>query len=337
MLEVLEVTKQYGRKVAVDHISFTVNQGEVVGFLGTNGAGKSTTMNMITGYLSCTEGKITVNGHDILHEPEKVKKQIGYLPEIPPLYQDLTVWESLNFTYDLKKVKVNKKAHLEEICELVQIKEVKNKLIQNLSKGYKQRVGLANALIGNPPILILDEPTVGLDPKQIIEIRKLISDLAKTRTVILSSHILQEIEAVCDRIIIINQGKIVADDTPGHLVQMRQNERRLTLQALGEAEKIKDVLASIEGVDHVSYEKTEDEDIYEYYIQTEEDAVRRKVSGILAEAHIPLLELHHNKPTLEDVFMYYTTPTYEKLEEIDFEIIEDDEEYVGGREDASNL
>lgn len=328
MLEVVEVSKKYGNKLAVDHISFTVGSGEVVGFLGTNGAGKSTTMNMITGYLSCSEGKITVDGHDILTDPEKVKKQIGYLPEIPPLYQDLTVWESLCFTYDLKKVKLNKKEHLNEICELVQITDVKNKLVHNLSKGYKQRVGLANALIGNPPLLILDEPTVGLDPKQIIEIRKLIHELAKTRTVILSSHILQEIEAVCDRIIIINQGKIVADDTPIKLIETQQMEKCITLQAQGKPTQIVSLLKTIPNVEDVTYKMTTQQDVYEYYLETKGVDVRATLSFVLVQNHIPLLELRSNQPTLEDVFMKYTTKSYDAY-------TLDEEE--GGEEDVCDL
>ena len=328
MLEVVEVSKKYGNKLAVDRISFTVGSGEVVGFLGTNGAGKSTTMNMITGYLSCSEGKITVDGHDILTDSEKVKKQIGYLPEIPPLYQDLTVWESLCFTYDLKKVKLNKKEHLNEICELVQITDVKNKLVHNLSKGYKQRVGLANALIGNPPLLILDEPTVGLDPKQIIENRKLIHELAKTRTVILSSHILQEIEAVCDRIIIINQGKIVADDTPIKLIETQQTEKCITLQAQGKPTQIVSLLKTIPNVEDVTYKMTTQQDVYEYYLETKGVDVRATLSFVLVQNHIPLLELRSNQPTLEDVFMKYTTKSYDAY-------TLDEEE--GGEEDVCDL
>lgn len=328
MLEVLAVSKKYGNKIAVDHLSFTVSQGEVVGFLGTNGAGKSTTMNMITGYLSCTEGSITVDGYDILTEPEKVKEKIGYLPEIPPLYQDLTVWESLCFTYDLKKVKMNKKEHLNEICDLVKIGDVKNKLVQNLSKGYRQRVGLANALIGNPPLLILDEPTVGLDPKQIIEIRKLIHDLAKTRTVILSSHILQEIEAVCGRIIIINQGKIVADDTPQRLIEMQQTDKCITLQAKGNQHQVTEILSQLPGVEKVTYQPTTEEEVYEYYIESKDLEVRMALSLELAKYHIPLLELHSNHSTLEDVFIKYTTSSYKTVEAVGEE---------GGSDDVCDL
>ena len=204
MIEVQGLTKRYGSKVAVDDISFTVNKGEILGFLGPNGAGKSTTMNILTGYLSSNIGSVKIGEYDILEDPMKAKAKIGYLPENPPLYMDMTVKEYLDFVYDLKKVKIPRKRHIDEICGIVKITDVYNRIIKNLSKGYKQRVGLAQALVGNPEVLILDEPTVGLDPKQIIDIRKLIKDLGKKHTVILSSHILPEIQAVCDRVIIIN-------------------------------------------------------------------------------------------------------------------------------------
>ena len=217
MIEVSSLTKKYGNFLAVDDVSFTINRGEVVGFLGPNGAGKSTIMNILTGYLSLTGGKVTVDGYDVLEQPEQAKRRIGYLPEIPPLYTDMTVLEYLYFIYDLKKVKFPKRMHIEEIVNLVKIKEVENRLIKTLSKGYRQRVGIAQALVGNPDVLILDEPTVGLDPKQIIEIRDLIARLGKNHTIILSSHILSEIQAVCERVIIINRGHLVADDTPTEL------------------------------------------------------------------------------------------------------------------------
>ena len=213
MIEVKNLTKHYGSNKAVDNISFTVDEGEILGFLGPNGAGKTTTMNILTGYISSTSGSAVLGGVDILNDPIAAKKNIGYLPEQPPLYLDMTVEEYLNFVYSLKKSKIPKNSHLDEICELLQITDMRKRLIRNLSKGYKQRVGLAQALVGNPPILILDEPTVGLDPKQIIEIRSLIKKLGKNHTVILSSHILPEIQAVCDKIVIINKGRIVADDT----------------------------------------------------------------------------------------------------------------------------
>ena len=217
MIEIKNLKKDYGGHLAVNNISFTVNDGEILGFLGPNGAGKSTTMNIITGYLSATDGSAIINGYDILEDPKSAKREIGYLPEIPPLYLDMTVKEYLNFVYELKGVKLPKGPHIEEICRLVKIKNVYHRLIKNLSKGYKQRVGIAQALIGNPKVLILDEPTVGLDPKQIIEIRNLIRMLGKHHTVILSSHILPEIQAVCDRVIVINKGRIIADDTPENL------------------------------------------------------------------------------------------------------------------------
>ena len=227
MIEVRNLTKHYGDKIAVNDISFTVEDGEILGFLGPNGAGKSTTMNMLTGYISSTSGTALINGIDILDDPIKAKANIGYLPEIPPLYIDMTVKSYLNFIFDLKKCKLPRKAHLSDICELCKVTDVKDRIIKHLSKGYKQRVGLAQALIGNPPVLVLDEPTVGLDPKQIIEIRNLIKKLGRTHTVILSSHILSEIQAVCDRVIIINKGEIAADDTADNLSKKISADHRL--------------------------------------------------------------------------------------------------------------
>ena len=215
MIEVTNLVKKYGKHTAVNNISFTVKEGEILGFLGPNGAGKSTTMNMITGYIASTEGTVTIDGHDILEEPEKAKKFIGYLPEQPPLYFDMTVLEYMKFAADLKKIpKDKKKAMIEEVMDMVKITDMKNRLIKNLSKGYRQRVGLAQAILGYPEVIILDEPTVGLDPKQIIEIRDLIKSLKKKHTVILSSHILSEVSAVCDYVLIISHGKLVASDTP---------------------------------------------------------------------------------------------------------------------------
>ena len=239
MIEVKNLTKQYGSNLALNHISFSLEEGTILGFLGPNGAGKSTTMNIITGYISPTEGSITVDGFDTLENPLEAKKRIGYLPEIPPLYTDMTVKEYLNFMYDLKKVKLPRKEHIEEICSLVKIDDVYHRLIANLSKGYRQRVGIAQALLGNPPVLILDEPTVGLDPKQIIEIRNLIKGLGRKHTVILSSHILSEVQAVCERVIVINRGSIVADGTPDSLAHSLSNENRLLLRLEGEEEPIK--------------------------------------------------------------------------------------------------
>ena len=231
MIEVQNLTKRYGGHCAVNHISFTVEDGCIYGLLGPNGAGKSTTMNIITGYLSATDGTVTINGHDIAEEPAAAKACIGYLPEQPPLYLDMTVREYLDFMYDLKKCALPRAQHIAEICRLMKITDVYGRLIKNLSKGYRQRVGFAQALIGNPPVLILDEPTVGLDPNQIIEIRSLIKSLGKHHTVILSSHILPEIEAVCDRIVVINKGTIVANDTAENLSKQYSSDRRLLMRA----------------------------------------------------------------------------------------------------------
>lgn len=308
MLEVSGITKCYGNKTAVRDISFRVEQGEVVGFLGTNGAGKSTTMNIITGYLSATSGTVTVEGFDVLSEPVKAKARIGYLPEVPPLYQDMTVWESLCFAYDLKKVRLNKKEHLEELCGLVRISDVKDRLIRNLSKGYRQRVGIACALAGNPPILILDEPTVGLDPKQIIEIRSLIEDLAKTRTVILSSHILQEIQAVCGRVIIINHGVIVADDTPENLIAGYEGNRHLTVAVKGDAARVKKALETVPGVLRAEPGETYG-DGRRYSLDTGGADVREALFYALAEERLPLLELRDGRATLEEVFLRLTRET----------------------------
>ena len=251
MIEVKNLSKQYGSHKAVDNISFTVEEGEILGFLGPNGAGKSTTMNIITGYLSATDGTVTVNGYDVLDDPDNAKKSIGYLPEIPPLYMDMTVKEYLHFMYDLKKCKLPRQKHIEEICRHVKIDHVYGRLIKNLSKGYRQRVGFAQALIGDPKVLILDEPTVGLDPTQIMEMRSLIRRLGKHHTVILSSHILSEIESVCDRIIIINNGEIVADDTAANLSETYSNDRRLFVTVDGPKAEVTALLEKLPSVKNV--------------------------------------------------------------------------------------
>ena len=229
MVEVKNLTKRYGVNMALNNVSFKVEEGTIVGFLGPNGAGKSTTMNIVTGYLSATSGEVTVSGKNTLDEPNEVKKLIGYLPEQPPLYLDMTVKEYLNFMYELKKVKLPREKHIKEICQLTKIDNVYDRLIGNLSKGYRQRVGIAQALLGNPPVLILDEPTVGLDPKQIIEIRTLIKNLGRNHTVILSSHILPEVQAVCERILVINNGRIVADGATDTLAHDLSPDHRLKM------------------------------------------------------------------------------------------------------------
>ena len=307
MIEVQNLTKQYGAKKAVDSLNFTVNDGEILGFLGPNGAGKSTTMNMLTGYISSTSGTALINGVDILDDPINAKKNIGYLPEIPPLYLDMTVKDYLNFVYDLKKCKIPRKAHLEDVCGLVKITDVYNRIIRNLSKGYKQRVGLAQALVGNPPILILDEPTVGLDPKQIIEIRTLIKKLGKKHTVILSSHILPEIQAVCDRIIIINRGKIAADDTTENLTKNITTDHRLIARIDGAREEVLKTIKGISGVVSVTADMEREKGVYDYEIETKEDVdIRRELFKRVAARSWIILGLKTSEMTLEDIFLKIT-------------------------------
>ena len=307
MIEVKNLTKHYGQKKAVNDLSFTVNDGEILGFLGPNGAGKSTTMNILTGYISSTEGQALINGIDILEEPTKAKKEIGYLPELPPLYLDMTVREYLNFIYDLKKCKLPRKAHLEDICALVKITDVYDRIIKNLSKGYKQRVGMAQALVGNPPILILDEPTVGLDPMQIIEIRTLIKKLGKKHTVILSSHILSEIQATCDRIIIIDHGTIVADDTTENLTKLVTNDNKLIVRIDGPKEEVEKMIKGIKGVVTVRADMEREPGIYEYDIEvTEGKDIRRELFKRVADRSWYILGMKNTELTLEDIFLKIT-------------------------------
>lgn len=307
MIEVQNLTKRYGSLRAVDNISFQVKEGEILGFLGPNGAGKSTTMNILTGYLSSTSGTVKINGHDILEEPNEAKASIGYLPEQPPLYLDMTVREYLNFVYDLKKCKFNRAKHLSEICKLMRIEHVFDRLIKNLSKGYRQRVGFAQALVGNPPVLILDEPTVGLDPNQIIEMRTLIKNLGKHHTVILSSHILPEIEAVCDRIVIINSGKIVADDTAADLSARYSSDRRLLARVAGEEKRVYDILSHVDGVAKVSCLGEKENEVYEYALEPKEGAdFRRALFTVLSKEGFPLLGLKSMDMSLEDIFISLT-------------------------------
>lgn len=307
MIEVKNLTKQYGAKKAVDNLSFTVNDGEILGFLGPNGAGKSTTMNILTGYISATDGQALINGTDILDNPTEAKKNIGYLPELPPLYLDMTVKDYLNFIYDLKKCKLPRQAHLEDVCRLVMITDVYDRVIKHLSKGYKQRVGMAQALIGNPPILILDEPTVGLDPKQILEIRTLIKKLGKRHTVILSSHILSEIQAVCDRIVIINKGKIAADDTPENLTKKLSDDHRLVVRIDGAREEVLKVIKGINGVISVNADMQREPGTFDYEIESEEDTdIRRELFKRVAARNWSILSMKTNELSLEDIFLKIT-------------------------------
>ena len=308
MIEVKNLSKSYGSKLAVDGISFSAGESEILGFLGPNGAGKSTTMNMLTGYLSSSGGQALINGVDILEDPVRAKKDIGYLPEMPPLYLDMTVMEYLSFVYSLKKCKLPKRSHLAEICSLVKINEVSGRVIRNLSKGYKQRVGLAQALVGNPKVLILDEPTVGLDPKQIIEIRTLIKKLGKNHTVILSSHILSEVQAVCDRIVVIDRGKLVANDTTEHLSHNLSADHKLTIQVEGPTKEVKALLEQIPQMVEVHLNRTIDKTIGEYELNAEEGCdIRREVFKRMAARNYPILLMRSSELTLEEIFLKLTT------------------------------
>lgn len=308
MIEVCNLSKNYGNKLAVDNISFTANDGEILGFLGPNGAGKSTTMNMLTGYLSSSGGCAKINGIDVLEDPIGAKKNIGYLPEQPPLYLDMTVNEYLNFVYGIKRCKMPKKSHLGEIKSLTKIDDVQNRVIRNLSKGYRQRVGLAQALVGNPATLILDEPTVGLDPKQIIEIRSLIKKLGKNHTVILSSHILPEVQAVCDRIVVIDKGKIVANDTAENLSRTLSADHKLTVQIEGGEKDVKAILEQIPNMDEVHVGREVESNVFEYELNAREGAdIRRKVFKRMAARNYPILMMRNSELTLEEIFLKLTT------------------------------
>ena len=306
MIEVKNLVKKYGDHTAVDHLSFTVEKGQIYGFLGPNGAGKSTTMNIMTGYLGATDGEVLINGHDILKEPEAAKKSIGYLPELPPLYMDMTVMEYLKFSTELKKIKKeDREAEIEKALKLVKLADVQDRLIKNLSKGYKQRVGLAQAILGFPEIIILDEPTVGLDPKQIIEIRELIRELAKEHTVILSSHILAEIREVCDYIMIISKGKLVASDTPEHLEELMNGSDTIHIETRAEEETVREILSGLKDIEDVTY--TQENEILKAEVKTKERKdIREAIFSAFAEAQCPLLTLQKTTVLLEEVFLELT-------------------------------
>lgn len=308
MIEVKNIVKTYGDKHAVNDISFTVETGEIVGFLGPNGAGKSTTMNILTGYLSANSGTALIDGIDILENPTEAKRLIGFLPEQPPLYMDMTVREYLEFVYDLKKCKFPKKEHLKEICELMKIEDVYNRMIKNLSKGYRQRVGFAQALVGNPPILILDEPTVGLDPRQIIEIRKLITRLGKKHTVILSTHILQEVQAVCDRIIVINKGQLVADGNTETLAHKEAGNRRLVARIAGNKAEVKKAIRAMGSVLSCEEMGVKEQGTTDFLIESEPNVdIRKMLFRLLSDRGWVLMGLKSMDMSLEDVFVSLIT------------------------------
>lgn len=329
MIEVRNLVKKYGNHVAVDHLNFTVEKGKIYGFLGPNGAGKSTTMNMITGYIASTEGDILIDGHNILEEPEEAKKRIGYLPEIPPLYQDMTVREYLEFAAELKAVpREKKKSNMEEVMSTIKIEDVKNRLIKNLSKGYKQRVGLAQALLGYPEIIILDEPTVRLDPKQIIEIRDLIKGLGRKHTVILSSHILSEVSAVCDHVLIIDKGRLVASDSPENLSKLMAGDNSLELTIKGREEDIRKAFDMVENIQEVIYHDSLVKGACDVTVKVSgEQDIRENIFFALAEMKCPILKMQPGNMSLEEVFLKLTDDAKkDRAVEIDSEIFEEEGE-----------
>lgn len=305
MIEVKNVTKKYGKAVAVDNISFTINEGEIVGLLGPNGAGKSTTMNMLTGFIEQTEGEIIIDGYNMLKKPKKAKKEIGYMPEGVPLYTDLTVKEFIMYMAEIKNVnRKTRKEKVEKIIEQTGLKEVENKLTKNLSRGYKQRVSMAGALVGEPKILILDEPTVGLDPKQITEIRNLIKELGKTHTVIISSHILSEISQICNKVIIINKGKIVAVDTPEKLEEKVAGKNCIYVTVEDPENKMNQIKNQIKEIKKLELTKENEDGTKQYVIESDEDIdLRKRLFTELAKEDITIFEMKKADSTLEDAFM----------------------------------
>ena len=317
MIEVKHVTKKYGNFTAVDDISFTIKDNEVVGFLGPNGAGKSTTMNMITGYIEPTSGKIIVNDYDISKDPKKVKRQIGYMPESTPLYNDLTVREFVNYMADLKYVKrKEKKERVDKVLKDVGLTDVQKKLIRNLSRGYKQRVSMAGALIGDPKVLILDEPTVGLDPKQITEIRDLIRKLGKNHTVILSSHILSEVSQICEKVIIINKGKLLAVDTPSNLEEKFEDDNRIYVTVEDEKNKINKVAKKIKNLKSIEFIKDKNDGTKEYELIADKSTdLRKEIFNLFPKNDINILELKKTEITLEDAFLKLISQKETEIEE----------------------
>lgn len=316
MIEVTNLTKRYGDHTAVDHLSFKVEKGQIYGFLGPNGAGKSTTMNIITGYLAASEGTVTIDGHDVQQEPEEAKKHIGYLPELPPLYPDMTVEEYLRFAAELKKVpKAERREQVEQVMNMTWITDMRDRLIKNLSKGYRQRVGLAQALLGSPEVLILDEPSVGLDPKQIIEIRDLIRELGKNHTIILSSHILSEVSAVCDHIMIISHGKLAASDSPEGLQKLMSGSGELKLTVKGSYEALQEAVKDMSGIQEMEQQDGAGEGCCNVLIKTDkEQDIREELFYLLAEKRLPILSMILSERSLEDIFLELTEEAPESVE-----------------------
>lgn len=311
LIEVKNLVKDYGGHLAVDHLNFTIQDGKIYGFLGPNGAGKSTTMNIITGYIGATEGDVWINGHNILEDPEEAKRCIGYLPELPPLYVDMTVKEQLDFAAELKKIpKKDREEEVLKVMNLAKLTDVSGRLIRNLSKGYRQRVGLAQAVLGFPPVIILDEPTVGLDPKQIIEIRDTIRELGQKHTVILSSHILSEVSAVCDHVLIIDRGRLIASDTPENLERQMADASGMELLIKGEEVQIRDILDTIPQAADVIVKESGEEAVKKVTFRLagtgEEEDIREIIFFAFADNRLPILSMHVNKASLEEVFLELT-------------------------------
>jgi ABC-type multidrug transport system ATPase subunit len=307
LIEVKNLVKKYGNHLAIDDLSFNIEKGKIYGFLGPNGAGKSTTMNIMTGYLGATSGEVLINGHNILKEPQEAKKHIGYLPELPPLYMEMTVQEYLDFAAELKAISKGERASsVEKVLKLVKLEDVRGRLIRNLSKGYRQRVGLAQAVLGFPDIIILDEPTVGLDPKQIIEIRELIRELAEEHTVILSSHILAEVREVCDYIMIIAKGRMVASDTPDNLEHMLNQSESVEIQAKALPSQVNEILETIPAVAKVSTEERSDGTTFATVETTGNADIREDIFWAFADKRCPLLMLKTNRASLEEIFLELT-------------------------------
>lgn len=335
MIEVKNLVKKYGDHLAVDHLSFHVKKGQIYGFLGPNGAGKSTTMNIMTGYIASTEGEVLIDGHNILEEPEEAKKCIGYLPEQPPLYYDMTVKEYLKFVAELKKIpKKEREDQVEDVMRMVGITDMRNRLIKNLSKGYKQRVGLAQAILGYPEIIILDEPTVGLDPKQMIEIRDLIKKLSEKHTIILSSHILSEISAVCDYVMIMNHGKLVASDTTENLGRMTLGSNTLELVIKGTKNQVEELLKPMEEIEKIEWMDAEEAGGIGLKITTEEKTdIREQLFYRMAEQRMPVLKMDFKKISLEDIFLELTEEHPEVRDETK-EVPDEGEKEIGEYQEA---
>ena len=304
MIKVKNLVKRYGSNYALNDVSFEIGEGEIVGLLGPNGAGKSTAMNILTGYLSSTSGEVYINGVDILDDPIKAKKDIGFLPEQPPLYPEMTVMEYLNFVYELKGCELERKPHIDEIVSVTKLGEVKDRLIRNLSKGNKQRVGIAQALIGDPKVLVFDEPTVGLDPKQIIAVRNLLRTLARRHTVVLSTHILAEVQAVCERVIIINKGKIIADERTEDIVKTIEDGYKYRVKICGPAREVENALEKVPGVKTVEATNERDADAFAYIVESEKGIdIRKSIFNLCVSRAWPIIGMEPYGTDLETVFI----------------------------------